>query len=70
MKKNSLLQQYGPFKISYNTHKDKWSINKLMTMCVQEEGRLIMEVGEGAYTVTQGKNKLQAKKKGKGKIPP
>ncbi|KAL5757010.1 hypothetical protein ACOSQ2_021756 [Xanthoceras sorbifolium] len=29
---NSLPQQYGPFKISYNTHKDKWSINELMTM--------------------------------------
>ena len=29
-----------------------------------------MEVGEGAYTVTQGKNKFQAKRKGKGKIPP
>ena len=28
-----------------------------------------MEVGEGAYTVTQGKNKPQAKKKEKGKIP-
>nr|XP_016452864.1 PREDICTED: uncharacterized protein LOC107777372 [Nicotiana tabacum] len=23
---NSLLAEYGPFKISYNTHKDKWSI--------------------------------------------
>ncbi|KAL5740481.1 hypothetical protein ACOSQ2_029661 [Xanthoceras sorbifolium] len=34
---NTLPQQYGPFKISYNTHKDKWSINELMTMCIQEE---------------------------------
>ncbi|XP_022894012.1 uncharacterized protein LOC111408493 [Olea europaea var. sylvestris] len=33
---NSLPQGYGLFKISYNTHKDKWSINELMTMCVQE----------------------------------
>ncbi|KAL6328894.1 hypothetical protein AAG906_003911 [Vitis piasezkii] len=40
---NTLPPQYGPFKISYNTHKDKWSINELMTMCVQEEGRLLME---------------------------
>jgi uncharacterized 2Fe-2S/4Fe-4S cluster protein (DUF4445 family) len=24
---NSLLAEYGPFKISYNTHKEKWSIN-------------------------------------------
>ena len=55
---NTLPQQYGPFKISYNTHKDKWSINELMTICVQEKRRLTMEVGKGAYIVTQGKNKL------------
>ena len=42
---NSLLAQYSPFKISYNTHKEKWSINELMVMCVQEEGRLLMEIG-------------------------
>ena len=33
----TLPPQYSPFKISYNTHKDKWSINELLTMCVQEE---------------------------------
>ena len=32
---NTFPQQYSPFKISYNTHKDKWSINELLTMCVQ-----------------------------------
>ena len=32
---NTLPPQYGPFKISYNTHKDKWSINELMTTSVQ-----------------------------------
>ncbi|XP_038698010.1 uncharacterized protein LOC119995568 [Tripterygium wilfordii] len=37
---NSLPAIYGPFKITYNTHKDKWSINELMAMCVQEEERL------------------------------
>ena len=26
---NILPSEYGPFKISYNTHKDKWSINGL-----------------------------------------
>ena len=45
---NTLLKQYEPFKISYNTHKDKWSIIQLMTVCVQEEGRLIMELRESA----------------------
>ena len=24
---NNLLSEYGPLKISYNTYKDKWSIN-------------------------------------------
>ena len=79
---NTLPHQYGPFKISYNTHKDKWSINELMTMCVQEEERLVMELGESAMLATvQGKNKAEnsdksqattsrANQKGKGKIPP
>jgi len=31
---NTLPLEYGSFKISYNTRKDKWSINELMTMCV------------------------------------
>ncbi|RVW72883.1 hypothetical protein CK203_057191 [Vitis vinifera] len=62
---NTLLPQYGPFKISYNTHKDKWFINELMTMCVQEEGRLLMEQ-RSAMLVTQRKRKKgksQASKK-------
>ena len=66
---NTLPQQYGPFKISSKTHKDKWSINELLTMCVQEEGRLKMELGESALA-TKGKDRNQAKKKRKGKIPP
>ena len=67
---NTLPQQYEPFKISYNTHKDKWSINELLTMCVQEEGRLKMELGESALMTMEGNDQNQAKKKGKGKIPP
>ena len=63
---NTLPPQYAPFKISYNTHKDKWSINELMTMCVQEEGRLAMEEGEKVNLTTSGKKKkFQAKDKGK-----
>ena len=29
--------KYGPFNISHNTHKKKWSINELLTMCMQKE---------------------------------
>jgi hypothetical protein len=53
----TLPHQYGPFKISYNAHKDKWSINELMTMCVQEEERLVKELGESAILATHGKGK-------------
>ncbi|RVW72857.1 Retrovirus-related Pol polyprotein from transposon TNT 1-94 [Vitis vinifera] len=70
---NTLPPQYGPFKISYNTHKDKWFINELMTMCVQEEGRLLMEQGESAMLVMQRKGKKgksQASQKGKQQISP
>ena len=66
---NSLPLQYSPFKISYNTHKEKWSINDLLTMCVQEEGRLTLEMRESAHYIAQGKHKVaQAKNKGKGKF--
>ncbi|RVW64590.1 Retrovirus-related Pol polyprotein from transposon TNT 1-94 [Vitis vinifera] len=54
---NTLLPQYGLFKFFYNTHKDKWSINELMTMCVQEKGRLMMEQGESVMLVMQKKGK-------------
>ncbi|RVW18931.1 hypothetical protein CK203_102500 [Vitis vinifera] len=67
---NTLPQQYGPFKISYNTHKDKWSINELLTMCVQEERMLKMELGESTLTAMKGKDQNQAKKKGKGYAKP
>lgn len=34
------LQYGGPFKISYNIHKDNLSVNELLTICVQEEEKL------------------------------
>jgi hypothetical protein len=40
----TLPSPFEPFIISYNTHKDKWSINELLTMCVQEEERLLMKM--------------------------
>ena len=65
---NTLSEQYSPFKISYNTHKDKWSINELLTMCVQEEGRLIMEEGEQVNLTTFGKKRNDQAKRNE-KIP-
>ena len=69
---DTLPQAYEPFKFSYSIHKDKWSTNELLNMCVQEEGRLIMEMGESAHMTIKGKNKNQtnqAKQKGKKKVP-
>ena len=62
---NTLPHQHRPFKIFHNTHKDKWSINELLTICVQEEDRLIMELRESTFIVMQEKNKNQVKQKGK-----
>ena len=68
---NTLPQQYSPFKISYNTHKDKWLINELLTICVQEEGRLMIEEGEKVNLTTFGKKKKdQAKRNGKLHVHP
>ena len=64
----TLPVKYAHLKISYNKHKDKWSINELLTMCVQEKERLIMEQGERVYLTAQGKKK-EDQAKNKGKIP-
>ncbi|XP_061363391.1 uncharacterized protein LOC133306993 [Gastrolobium bilobum] len=37
---NSLPYEYEPFQINYNTIKDKWNVNELTSILVQEEGRL------------------------------
>ena len=58
----SLSSQYNAFKIHYNTNKDKWNLNELTNMCVQEEVRLREEGRQTALTVTHGAIK---KKKGK-----
>jgi len=36
----SLPTHFGQFKVSYNTLKDTWSLNELISHCVQEEERL------------------------------
>jgi len=63
---NTLPPLYEPFKISYNTHK-KWSINELLTTCVQEEERLKMKMNWYTLKTIVGKdmNLNQVKKKGK-----
>jgi len=48
---NSLPTEYTPFKISYNTYKDKWSVNELLTICVQEEEMLKHEKPQSVHFV-------------------
>ncbi|XP_028069257.1 uncharacterized protein LOC114271818 [Camellia sinensis] len=49
---NSFPVQYGAFQISYNIQKEKWSINELLTMCVQEEDRLKHGKVESSHLTT------------------
>ncbi|XP_019156976.1 PREDICTED: uncharacterized protein LOC109153575 [Ipomoea nil] len=61
---NTLSQEYSAFKIAYNTHKDEWSINQLITMCTQEETRLVTELGESAFMATTRPKRKSGKPKG------
>ena len=54
----SLHVHFGQFKVSYNTQKDKWSLNELIYHCVQEEERLQRDRTESAHlTLTSQKKK-------------
>ncbi|KAG6531602.1 hypothetical protein ZIOFF_005417 [Zingiber officinale] len=62
----SLPSQFGPFKINYNTQKEKWKMSKLINMCDQEEERLKAETLDSAHFTTQRqgkKRKLHGKDK-------
>ncbi|XP_042490585.1 uncharacterized protein LOC122070492 [Macadamia integrifolia] len=63
----SLPQKFKPFKIHYNTNKDKWDLNELQSKCVQEEQRLKQAGGQMANMVShkckKGKNFKVAPKK-------
>ncbi|RVX10077.1 Retrovirus-related Pol polyprotein from transposon TNT 1-94 [Vitis vinifera] len=66
----SMPTQFSPFKISYNTQKEKWTLNELIAQCVQEEERLKQEKIESAHLASTsqgfGTNKKR-KRDNKGK---
>ncbi len=65
---NSLPSEYGPFQMNYNTMKDKWNVNELHNMLIQEETRLKNQGTHSIHLVTnQGAGKKARKKHGKGK---
>ncbi|KAL3831130.1 hypothetical protein ACJIZ3_019932 [Penstemon smallii] len=60
----SLPYEYGAFQISYNTSREKWSLEELSRMLIQEETRLKQQGAHSVNMVTQGnvKHKKGAKK--------
>ncbi|PRQ28263.1 putative transcription factor interactor and regulator CCHC(Zn) family [Rosa chinensis] len=47
----SLPPQYSQLITTYNTQREKWSINELISICAQEESRIKKEKGKGVATV-------------------
>ncbi len=60
---NSLSAQFGQFVVTYNTQKDKWSLNELMSHCVQEEERLRRGRTESAHLASTSQDKKRKKNK-------
>jgi len=58
----SLLTHLGQFKVSYNTQKDKWSLNELISRCVQEEERLQRDRSESAHLSSTSHNNKKERK--------
>ncbi|KAJ4713081.1 UBN2 domain-containing protein [Melia azedarach] len=61
----SLPSQLSQFKVSYNYQKETWSLNELISHCVQEEERLKQEKTESAHLTSHPKDKGKRKKKDK-----
>ncbi|KAL3839340.1 hypothetical protein ACJIZ3_023931 [Penstemon smallii] len=59
-----LPSEYGAFQISYNTSREKWSLEELSRMLIQEETRLKQQGTHSVNMVTQRnvKHKKGAKK--------
>ena len=61
----SLLIQFSQFKVSYNCQKKTWSLNELISYCVQEDERLKQEKIESAHLTGTSKDKGKKRKKDK-----
>ncbi|RVW42870.1 Retrovirus-related Pol polyprotein from transposon TNT 1-94 [Vitis vinifera] len=59
----SLPTQFNQFKVSYNCQKDKWTLNELISFCVQEEERLKQDKTESAHLASISKDKGKRKNK-------
>ncbi|CAA0806005.1 Unknown protein, partial [Striga hermonthica] len=52
----SLLPQYDQFKVSYNCQKEKWTLNELISHCVEEEERMKHNRTEEVHMVGTSKD--------------
>ena len=64
-----LPKEYETFVVNYNMHLDKWDIEKLIAMCVQEEERLKSLQGDSTNLVKDKKNNFNKNAKPQGKAP-
>nr|GEX09268.1 putative zinc finger, CCHC-type [Tanacetum cinerariifolium] len=62
----SLHMQFVPFKINYNTQKEKWKMSEQIAMCVQEEEHLKVKKSNIVHVATTNSNKRKGSWKGKG----
>jgi hypothetical protein len=54
---------FGQFKVSYNCQKESWTVNELISHCVQEEERLKTDKSESANIASTSKGKGKQKRK-------
>ena len=59
----SLPTQYNQFKVRYNCQKKTWSLNELISHCIQEEERLKCDKTESAHLAMASKDKRNKRKK-------
>jgi hypothetical protein len=61
----SLPREYDSFEVNYNLYIEKWDIEKLIAMCVQEEEQLKGSHGHSVNYVNQDKNRSYRNKNAK-----
>ncbi|CAA0839096.1 Unknown protein, partial [Striga hermonthica] len=61
----SLPTQYDQFKVSYNCQKEKWTLNELISHCVEEEDRMKHKRAEEVHMVGTSKDPGGFKRKHK-----
>ncbi|KAK4397292.1 hypothetical protein Sango_1565800 [Sesamum angolense] len=66
----SLPTQFNQFKVSYDSQKETWSLNEVISYCVQEEERLKQDKTEYAHLAStlKGKDKGKKMKKDNGAV--